>query len=398
MLDLTGKTMATILAEMLLRVTEQVNKREGSLIRTALSAAAWAIEGLYIELIDVQRQAYGTTATGEYLDMKAEERGVYRIAATNAVAEMKANLSTLPVDFQLADSNGYTWNVTSSVASGPDESGLYTYYITCQTAGEIETPTGALQPLSFYAGLTTSVFGDLVTPGTNTETDSALRQRYEESMVEIAFAGNVAAYREKILQTTFEVSGGGAVVGALQVFPTTDASGAKVGGNVKIYIVDSNLGVASNELVSAVQEEICPMYNGVAVGDGFGWAPIGAAVHVMSATSTPILEIDVTVSIGSSTLSAVTELIKANIKLYLSTLKQTWGTQVRTRDDSANLVVREAFIYAASLVSGVVDVTNVVIKKNNIIWAQAAIWYTNASIMEWINDDDVVINVSQTAG
>lgn len=396
MLDLTGKTMATILAEMLLRVTEQVNKREGSLIRTALSAAAWAIEGLYIELIDVQKQAYGTTATGEYLDMKAEERGVYRIAATSTVSEMKANLDTLPIGFQLADSNSYTWNITSEVISGPDSAGLYTYYITCQTAGEIDTPTGSLQPLSFYAGLTTAFFGDVVSPGTNTETDAALRQRYEESMVEIAFAGNVDAYREKILSTTFNISGGGALVGALQVYPTTDRNGQARGGNVKVWILNSDLGVASNALVQAVQNEICPMYNGVSTGDGFGWAPIGANVHIMTATSTPTLSIDIYVTLSSSaTYDAVREKIANNLALYIQTLKQGWGTQVASRSDSANLVIREAFIYAASLVEGVVDVTNVELYKNGVLSVQSATWVTNATIMEWIDDSETVVNIHQ---
>ena len=396
MLDLTGKTMATILAEMLLRVTEQVNKREGSLIRTALSAAAWAIEGLYIELIDVQRQAYGTTATGEYLDMKAEERGVYRIAATSAVAEMKANVNTLPLNFQLADTNGYTWNVTSGVISGPDTEGFYTYYITCQTPGEIETPTGALLPLSFYAGLTTAFFYDVVSPGTNTETDAALLKRYEESMVEIAFAGNVDAYREKILSTTFNISGNDALVGALQVYPTTDENGLMKGGNVKVWILNSDLDAASSALVNAVQNEICPMYNGVSTGDGYGWAPIGANVHIMTATNAPDLEIDIDVTLSSgANFETVKEKITNNVMLYIKTLKQGWGTQVASRNDSANIVIREAFIYAASLVEGVIDVTDVKLYKDGVLSLQSATWTTNASTMEWIDDAETVVNIHQ---
>ena len=396
MIDLTGKTMASILGSMLLRVTEQVNKREGSLIRTALSAAAWAIEGLYIELIDVQKQAYGTTATGEYLDMKAEERGVYRIAATSAVAEMKANVNTLPLNFQFADTNGYTWNITSGVVSGPDTEGLYTYDITCQTVGEIDTPSGSLQPLSFYAGLTTAFFYDLLSPGTNTETDAALRKRYEDSMVEIAFAGNVDAYREKILSTTFNISGNDALVGALQVYPTTDENGLMKGGNVKVWILNSSLDAASSALVDAVQNEICPMYNGVSTGDGYGWAPIGANVHIMTATNAPVLEIDIDVTLSSgANFETVKEKITNNVMLYIKTLKQGWGTQVASRNDSADIVIREAFIYAASLVEGVVDVTDVKLYKDGVLSLQSATWTTNASTMEWIDDAETVVNIHQ---
>ena len=396
MIDLSGKTMASILSSMLLRITEQVNKREGSLIRTALSAAAWVIEGLYIELIDVQKQAYGTTATGDYLDLKAEERGVTRIAATQAVYEMYADVGTLPIDFQLADSSSYTWNVTTAALSGPNAQGLYMYHITCQTAGAIPEPSGDLRSLSFYAGLTTAFFGNAVTPGTDEESDAELRARYEESLVEIAFAGNVDAYREKILSTTFDISGGSGLVGALQVYPTTDENGALKGGNVKVWILNSDLTVASQALVDAVQNEICPMYNGVSTGDGYGWAPIGANVHIMTATSTPMLAITINITLSSgATVEAVQEKITNNISAYIRTLKQGWGTQVASRGDSANLVVREAFIYAAALVEGVVDVTNVKLYKDGALMELSATWFTNAVIMEWIVDSMTVINIQQ---
>jgi hypothetical protein len=138
------------------------------------------------------------------------------------------------------------------------------------------------------------------------------------------------------------------------------------------------------------------MYNGVSTGDGFGWAPIGANVHIMTATSTPTLSIDIYVTLSSSaTYDAVREKIANNVALYIKTLKQSWGTQVASRSDSANLVVREAFIYAASLVEGVVDVTNVELYKNGVLSVQSATWVTNATIMEWIDDSETVVNIHQ---
>ena len=395
MIDLSGKTMASLLSSMLLRVSEQVNKRDGSLIRTALSAAAWAIEGIYIELINVQKQAYGTTATGEYLDLKVEERGLTRHPATKEICEMYCNLSTLPLGFQFGDSSGYTWNVSSGVISGPDENDLYLYHITCQTEGAIAQPSGELRALSFLAGLTTATFGVVVIPGNDIETDDALRQRYEESLVEIAFAGNVAAYREKMLAMEYEVGETTATIGALQVFATTNAAGDIEGGNVKIWIVDSSYSPASSALVQAVQVAICPMYNGVAVGLGNGFAPIGAAVHIVTVTSTPVLEIDVKVLLGSSTLTSVTTVITQNIMTYIRTQIRTWGNQVETPYDEAAIVIREAFIYAASLVQGVADVLSVTLKKDNIVKPGQAAWITNRQIMEWIIEDDVIINVTE---
>ena len=395
MIDLSGKTMASLLSSMLLRINEQVNKRDGSLIRTALSAAAWAIEGIYIELIGIQRQAYGTTATGEYLDLKAEERGLTRHPATREICEMLCNLNTLTLGTQFGDSSGYTWNVTSEVISGPDDQGLYLYHITCQTDGAIAQPTGELRSLGYLAGLTTAVFGSVVIPGNDIETDESLRQRYEESLVEIAFAGNVAAYREKMLELEYEVGETTARIGALQVFATTNAAGEIEGGNVKIWIIDSDYTPASSALIESVQEAICPMYNGVSVGFGNGFAPIGAAVHIVSVTSSPILEVDVRVQLNSSTLPTVTPMITDNILAYVRTQIRGWGKQVQTPYDTASIVIREAFIYAASLVHGVADVLSVTIKKDGVTMSGLASWITNREVMEWINEDEIVINVTE---
>ena len=396
MIDLSNKTMASILSSMLLRVTEQVNKREGSLIRTALSACAWVIEGLYIELSGVQRQAYGTTATGEYLDMKAEERGLHRLPAVAAVYHMKSNLSTLSLGLELADSSGYTWKVTSGVLSGPDENMLYTYTITCQTPGEIPTPSGSLRALSFVAGLVTAIFTDAVINGRSIESDEAFRERYEESLVEIAFAGNIAEYREKILALTYDVSGSNARVGALQVFPTTKPDGTRSGGFVKIYILDDELKKASPELVSAVQTAICPMYNGVAVGEGYGLAPIGASVNIFSVTSSPVLTIEVTVTMGAGiALSSVIGQIQDNIKAYIAEQKKGWGKQIPQGSSVSKVVIREAFIYSAALVDGVEDDVNVVLKKSGFVQSGSASWNTTSVSMEWIDDDTTVIDITE---
>lgn len=397
MIDFTTKTMTAILQEMLLRITEEVNKRDGSLIKTALSACAWVIEGLYIELIDVQQQAYGTTATGDYLDLKAEERGVYRLPATASVYHMRANLNDIVLGTEFADEAGYSWSLSSAVLSGPDDDGLYTYTITCETLGEIPTPSGDLRPLSFVAGLTTAEFADAVVIGRAIEDDASLRERYEESLVEIAFAGNIAAYREKILELTYDISGSDERVGALQVFPTTDIDGTQKGGHVKIYILDEDYHTASQELVDAVQTAICPMYNGVAVGDGYGWAPIGASVHIFSTTSTPTLEIDITVTMANGiALSSVINQIKDNVKAYIAEQKKGWGEQIPMGVTTSKVVIREAFLYSAALVDGVEDVPNVVIKKNGVVSVGSASWNTNGAAMEWIDDSQTVINVIET--
>lgn len=396
MIDLSDKTMATLLNSMLLRVTEQVNKRDGSLIRTALSAAAWVAEGLYIELSGVQNQAYATSATGSYLDLKVAERGLTRHPATYEVCNMLCNLSNLTIGRQFADASGYTWNVSSAVLDGPTN-GLYTYHITCQTAGAIPEPEGDLRSLEFLAGLSEAKFGGIYVAGQDQETDTSLHKRYEESLIEIAFAGNVSAYREKVLELEYPIDGSTstATVGALQVYAITDADGNEAGGNVKIWIVDSEMNVASEALVSAVQKAICPMYNGVALSTGYGIAPIGASVHIATATSTPVLRIEIQIEYNGTALEEAKRNIAYNILLYIQSCIEAWGTQVTTPESTASITIREALIISASLVSGVTDVLSVVLKKDGVASTGTSIsWNTTRSTMEWIVLEDIEIVIT----
>lgn len=87
--------------------------------------------------------------------------------------------------------------------------------------------------------------------------DEELRERYFETINEKTFSGNIADYKKK----TKEIAG----VGAVKVVPAWNG-----GGTVKLMILDSNYNKASNELISRVQETICPNEN----SNGIGLAPI----------------------------------------------------------------------------------------------------------------------------
>lgn len=391
MLDLSGHTMAELLQSMLLRVTEQVNKRDGSLIRTALSAAAWVIEGLYIDLIDVQKNCYGTTATGDYLDYKAEERGVYRLPATSASYYMIANISTIPIGNQLADSQNRTWNVAQYV--GPDDDN-FKYIIVNADAGNVTEANGTLRPLSFVQGLTNAVFGDEITSGSDIEDDASLRKRYLESLIEISFAGNIASYRETMLAMKYSVGGYDAIIGAMQVFPITNAAGQKQEGHVKIWILDDDMKQASQVLVDAVQDAVCPMYNGVATNTGYGIAPICACVHIATVTSHPKLGIVLRVKLaGGYSLDNVSVQIKANINKYVQEQKNTWKEQLPFNTDVVQIVIREAFVMAAALVPGVVDVPLVNLSKGGVWQSGSVTWETTGSVFEWIDDNTTDITL-----
>ena len=87
MIDFSNEkyTKKKIEAELLERVSDSIDKRQGSIIQTALGPVAWYLEGLYMLLSQVQENAYAGSAVGEFLDHIVAERGLTRKNATAAV-------------------------------------------------------------------------------------------------------------------------------------------------------------------------------------------------------------------------------------------------------------------------------------------------------------------------
>ena len=85
MLDLTQKTYRNLLQAMLDRTPGSLDKREGSMLQTALGAGAYALEEFYLELDQVQNGAYLQTAVGRDLDKLAVLANVRRYPASAAV-------------------------------------------------------------------------------------------------------------------------------------------------------------------------------------------------------------------------------------------------------------------------------------------------------------------------
>ena len=61
----TNKSYADILAAMLSQVDNSLDKRQGSLIQTALGPGAWYLEGLYMDLANLQKNGIAST---QYID------------------------------------------------------------------------------------------------------------------------------------------------------------------------------------------------------------------------------------------------------------------------------------------------------------------------------------------
>lgn len=353
MIDFSNQTYANILARQLERVSDSLDKREGSIIQTALGPESWYIEGLYLILTQMQQNGFALFAVGEYLDYKAAERGLTRNQATAAkrLGIFDAALSLGNRFSTIAGNNSINFFVSKDLGK---EGSNYQYELTCETDGTVGNDyTGTLLPITFVSNLNYAEITSIIDDGTNEEDDDSLRARYLASLIELPFAGNIAAYRQTILAEDD--------VGAIQVYPVWQG-----GGTVKCSILNANFDPASLDLVNRIQLLICPpeapdtnpsQY-------GYGLAPIGAAVTIGTATILTV-NVSITVQLSSGhTIESVRSAVEAAIENYLLNVRKSWGAALTTTKIEYPVWVYVAQVTAAVLaVDGIINVTNT--KLNN---------------------------------
>ena len=350
-----GYSYAEILAAMLGQVDDSLDKRQGSLIQTALGPGAWYLEGLIMDLAKIQQNAFVLTAQGDALDLGVANRGLTRKPATAAVRKGTFNTS-VPTGsvFKTINGNDSVSFISGDLISSDDE--YYYYKLTCETAGEIgNSYSGNLLPVSVITGLSTATIGEVLTEGTEAETDNALKERYVESFGYVPYGGNISEYRQAILA----IPG----VGGVQIYTANQYNG---GGTTLCSIIDDDFGPASAALVETVQEAICPFEVNTSTPspNGYGIAPIGAAVTITSASA---LAINITANIRFNSnvengLATYTDDIKAAISEYITSVAKEWGKALVAHQISYPVTVYVArIIYAILSVSAVANVTNLTV-------------------------------------
>lgn len=367
-------TYEDILNRMLSRVSDKFDKREGSVIFDTHSPTALEFQFLYIELERIITEAYGDTASRDFLILRCKERGIFPFPATKAV--LKGEFTPIAIDVTGKRFNIQKLNyvVTERIADGE-------YKVECETPGIIGNQNmGTMIPIEYIEGLETAQLTEVLIPGEDDEDTEVLRQRYFESFEEKAFGGNVRDYLEK----TNAIPGvGGTKVKRLwngDIHPAAMIPTAKVtnwfnetvesldpevagwlttvhkaaaekkltvGGTVLLTIMNSNYEPASSTLIKTVQSTIDPDKS---AGEGYGLAPIGHIVTIKSATTVPVtINSHITFDVGYS-WSNLQASIDAAIKDYLLELRKGWA-------DAPYLVVRISQIETRLLtIPGIVDI------------------------------------------
>lgn len=372
-------TYESILERMLARVPDKFDKREGSVIWDTHSPTAIELQILYLELDVILKEAYGDSASREFLILRCRERGIYPYEATKAVLKgffVPADIDVSGQRFNIGDIN---YIVAEKIADGE-------YRVECETAGKIGNQFfGTMIPIEYIKGLQSAELAEILIPGEDEEETEDLRQRYFESFNESAFGGNRADYLEKtnaipgvgrtkvtrVWNTdispadmipnesveTWYNSIKGTLTGDIRhwldsVFHAGKSKKLTTGGTVLLTIINSEFDAASDTLVQRVQTTIDPDVN---AGKGYGLAPIGHVVRVESAVAKEInISTDLTFESGYGWDNLQSSIEKA-VSDYLLELRKIWA-------DSSSLIIRVSQVDNRILsVSGVVDIQNTLI-------------------------------------
>ena len=367
-------TYRGILERMLARVSDKLDKREGSVIFDTHSPTALELQYLYIELERVINEAYGDTASREFLILRCKERGITPYEATKAVLRGEFTPDNIDVAGQRFNIGSTNYVVLEKIPGGG-------YRVQCESPGIVgNQQLGTMIPIDYIDGLETAELTEILIPGEDEEETEALRTRYFDSFNEKAFGGNLRDYLEK----TNSIAGvGGTKVTRVwnsgirpadmiptdavkrwyetlkptlsgepaewleAVFSAAEQKKLTTGGTVLLTIINSDHDPASETLIRAVQEVIDPEEN---AGEGCGAAPIGHVVSVASAVAHSVtVKTDVTFEAGYG-WNNLQSSINAAISDYLLELRRSWA-------DSPYLIVRVSQIETRILgIKGVVDI------------------------------------------
>lgn len=245
-------TYNSILRELLEQVQGPVSTEEGSLIRTAVSPAAFEIEKCYIELDVMLREIFADTASMEYLRRIGIEHGVFPYQAGCTVAKGRFDRE-VPRGSRF--SIGKYHYVSGEKISGTE----LEYELTCEEPGSgPNLLLGELTPLDYIEGLEMAELTEILEPGNDDEEAEHFRRRFLSVVRRPSTSGNVYDYYNWAL----ECEG----VGAVKVFPLVEGP-----GTVKVVITNSDQAAASEVLIGKVRDHIEEL------------RPVGAAVTITSA-------------------------------------------------------------------------------------------------------------------
>lgn len=309
----SDEVIARIKADLL----NPANKIEGSFAADNAQSVGKEIARYYAYVQWLQDMHYALTATGDWLDKKGTEHGIFRKKATRSTGKVlfKGSIGTvIPHGFRVySDTQTYQVMYGGTISS---DSGILLDVRSVDVGERVNLPAGAIDTYDGLSGLLGVENPEPITGGTDEEDDEHLRERLLLKMRYPGTSGNKYHY----MHWAMEVDG----VGRVKVFPEW-----KGPGTVKVSVLDSTQGVASEELKKKVKDHI-----DIDDGSGDTLAPIGATLTVSTATEKAInIEAKITGVDETVVPADLVDVYKVFLKDYFKEVAYT-----RTRVTAAKLI------------------------------------------------------------
>lgn len=319
-----------ILTEALSKVPDNVDKREGSIIRDALSPCCYEAAKHILYLADIIEQTYIETANGLWLDGRVIEGGITRDPATYAkkLGVFKTQLDepcqiSIGQSFSTVGDTILNYTAVQVYANEDGDVVPGSYIMQCNTVGSVgNSYIGRIVPNDYIEKLASAEITTLLYPGEEEESDDSLRERFLANLMKTAFGGNIAQYR----QWAKEIPG----IGGVQVYPVWAG-----GGTVKLSIIDTDYNSCSSEFCQTILEKFDPENSGGETGLGLGIAPIGHKVTVSTPLPRTINVSGKITLLPGYKLETLLPQIKLVLEEYLLSLRQAWENS----DDENNYSV-----------------------------------------------------------
>lgn len=338
-----------ILSGVLSNIKEDIDKREGSLIYTAVAPVCAELAKAYMDIESLTKDLLPDEAEGDWLDRAVNQFGLQREQASNA--QRKANIlmeegsEEIPPGSRFG-CNGLFYRLEERLSETE-------YRLICETAGTAgNRDFGTLLPVEYIKGLISAALSEVLIPARDEEEDESLRSRFFQYVRETPFGGNIADYEQK----TLGIEG----VGAVKVFGADKlVSLYPEGGHVGLVIGNEQERAASSQLIERVRK--CYGEN------GNGLAPIGHTVHIETAKEIPVT-VDISVKIKQGEEFAL-------IKSKLEQAAKNYINGIGFFQDTVYLVKLTASLLSAS--EKVLDITEITVmqKAENFILSKEFLNY-----------------------
>lgn len=301
------------LSDLLEHIKESTDISEESLTYISLNATKNKINEFYENMMLLSDEFFADTQSLENLKKRAVERGVSLKGSTNAYFRLVTNID-VPIGSRFALED-FTYIVTEKI--------IENYYIVmCEIKGsQANNIFGKVTPINFIHGLQNSVIDQMLIPARDEEDVESLRERYFDSFGVKPYGGNKKDYIDILNQID-------------SVYSCKIIRAGNGAGTVKIYILNNELNIPSDELIDSVKAELDPKeYEGY----GEGSAPIGHIVYIEKPIKKAInIYIEIQTSLTDE--EQIKNIIYEKISLYFAELNKIW------HKEKSGIIVRISYL------------------------------------------------------